>query len=657
MRLENVGRFGDRAAGDLAANEDLAGFRQRLAPLLPALYTFLARRSQDQEEAEDLLVETLCLAKATVVQRGAGSETSLPWLLRLADRNLRSRIERNPLLDAGLAPNWVVPTARLPEGLLDGVARLGWDDRQALGLRYGDGLTEDVVAQTLGADPGTGAALVERALDAAHDGWAQTLQEYSRSAGAPPTQVIHEALPALHAAVSPSRAQEELVWRRVEEERHELFVPGRPLPLMTGRFRRAFVLLASFLVLTVAALLWFGRGAASPAQDGRQGAERERLAAASTARTQGDATGVDASASPNPARDFQIPAVDDGTPSRRSWDQFARDRQQYQHDGTLYYLLAIPYGSQLATTALDNSSPSGALIAESYADVTYAISPTDGRVVVGDRKRLWVQEGVSARELIRGHFSGYRGPTRPAWGITGQLAWHPKGRMVAVTIYDGEATVLAPTVIQTVMTDTLERVAVVTLLPGEFVTALSYSPDGRNLLISSDSRALVIDTARGNTVARLPASVDRAYWSSSSDNVRLLWIGKRKADANSAFGTVRRDGTGLTVLGKAAHTGWHPDGERILTARFGRGAGFEFWSHDAPTGKREKLAEIAEMDTSVGELAFGPDGRHLAYGNKEGLFLVHLGSGRVQKLLSSVGGVYSVRWDTASPGQPSSVAR
>ncbi len=653
MWYEHAGRFGDRAAGDLTVDEDLTELRRRLAPLLPTLYTFLARRSQDPEEAEDLLVETLCRTKATTGQRTTADRDLLPWLLRIADKNLRARIEQHPLSDAGLAPNWVVPIARLPAGLLDGVGRLSWDDRQALGLRYGDGLPEEVVAQTLGADRGTGGALVERALASAHDAWARTLQEYVRSAGAPSVQVIRETLPALRAGVSLSRAQEERVWRRVGEEREDVFVPSQPLPVLPRWCGRALLPLASVLALTVAGLLWFGRGVASPEQEGRQ------PAVVPTAQGVRDAAAGSASAWWPPTTIGQVPNVSGGTPTRRSWEQSVQGRQGFRHGGTLYYLLAIPYGFQLAATSPDDSSQSGSLIAESYAEMTYAPSPIGGRVVIGDRQRLWLQDGGTTRELIRGHFSGHRGPDRPAWGGTGQLAWHPQGRMVAVTVYDdADINTPAPTSIQTVTTDTLERVALATLLPGEFISALSYSPDGRFLLVSSDYRVLVIDTVRGNKVVRLPAAVRRAYWAPDPSETRLLWIGERQAGANSPFGTVQRDGKGLTVLGAAAHFGWHPGGEGILTARVGRSTGFEFWSYETPSGKREKIADVAEMDSTVRELAFGPDGRHLVYGNKEGLFLVHLGSGRVEKILSAVGGVYSVRWIAAeSQNQPGPTAR
>ena len=653
MWHEHAGRFGDRAAGDLTVDEDLTELRQRLAPLLPTLYSFLARRSQDPEEAEDLLVETLCRAKAAMGQRQTADKDLLPWLLRIADRNLRARIEQHPLSDAGFAPNWMVPSARLPAGLLDGVCRLSWDDRQVLGLRYGDGLPEDVVAQTVGADPGTGGALVERALASAHDAWARTLQEYARSAGAPSAQVIRETLPALRARASLSHAQEERVWRRVGEEREDVFVPGRPLPVLPRWLGRALLPLASVLALTVAGLLWLGSGAASPEQGGRL------PPVAATAREASNTDAGSASAWWPPTTIGQVPQASGGTPTRRSWDQSVQGRQAFRHGGTVYYLLAIPYGFQLAATSPDDSSPGGSLIAESYAEMTYAPSPVDDRVVIADRQRLWLQEGDTTRELIRGHFSGHRGPDRPAWGGTGQLAWHPQGRMVAVTVYDdADSNTPAPTSIQAVTTDTLERVALATLLPGEFVSALSYSPDGRFLLVSSDYRVLVIDTARRSKVVRLPRAVRRAYWAPDASETRLLWIGEHKANTNSPFGTVQRDGKGLTVLGAAAHVGWHPQGEGILTARVGRGTGFEFWSYETPSGKREKIAVVAEMDSTIRELAFGLDGRHLVYGNKEGLFLVHLGASRVEKILGAVGGVYSVRWIAAeSQNQPGSTAR
>ncbi|MDQ3327167.1 MAG: hypothetical protein M3506_01400 [Chloroflexota bacterium] len=643
MRFENAGQFWERASGDLAAGEDLTELRQRLAPHLPSLYTFLARRSQDREEAEDLLVETLCLAKATEAQRVAEGGASLPWLLRLADRNLRARIEQHPVGDAGFAPNWVVPTARLPVGLLDGVGRLGWADRQALGLRYGDGLPVDIVAQALGADPGAGGAVMERALDAAHEAWAQTLQEYTRGAGAPPTQVIREVLPALRASASLSRALVERVWQRVGEERPDVFVPSRPLPILPRWFVRAMVLVVFTVALVIAGLVWLDSDAASPGPE-PQRATRD----------------VDAGSAPvslPPAVLGQNGGA--GTPTRRSWDQFAQDRQQFRHEGTLYYIYVIPrrYRFRLVATGVDATPAQRAVVTVSGDELPYAISRTDGRVIVGEGKRLWVQDGTSSRELIRGHFNGYRGPTPPTWGITGQLAWHPAGKMVAATVYHGDGYTHAPVSIQTVRTDTLERTKIAGFQPGEMVSALSYSPDGRFLLVTTESRSIVIDTARRNRAVRLPATVRRAYWAPSPSETRLLWIGARRAGANSPFGTVQQDGTGLTVLGTAAHTAWHPGGDGILVARFGRGAGFEFWSYDAESDRREKLVDVRDMDTSVQALVFGPDGRHLAYGNKTGLFLVHLGSGRVQQLVDVAGGAFDVQWGTASPGQPGSVAR
>ncbi|MEJ7653602.1 MAG: hypothetical protein WKH64_09840 [Chloroflexia bacterium] len=86
MRLEEsaVQRGPSAALFARAVSEGPAAVRALVEPLLPTLWTFVARRTDDDEETEDALVETLLRARSDARRDSSSRLSLLGRLLRHA---------------------------------------------------------------------------------------------------------------------------------------------------------------------------------------------------------------------------------------------------------------------------------------------------------------------------------------------------------------------------------------------------------------------------------------------------------------------------------------------------------------------------------------------------------------------------------------------
>ncbi|MEJ7652478.1 MAG: hypothetical protein WKH64_03535 [Chloroflexia bacterium] len=94
--------------------------RNLLAPLVPTLYSFFARRTADREDAEDMLVETMVRARADVLRRPTSGARLLGRLIGLATHALAANLAMDREAESGLKPNWSSGDANA-----QGVLRIG----------------------------------------------------------------------------------------------------------------------------------------------------------------------------------------------------------------------------------------------------------------------------------------------------------------------------------------------------------------------------------------------------------------------------------------------------------------------------------------------------------------------------------------------------
>jgi DNA-directed RNA polymerase specialized sigma24 family protein len=641
MRLEDGTRLGGSSAADfaVACERGTGQVRSLVSPLLPVLYTFVARRAQDAEEAEDLLVETLLLARAEAGSGVAGRMRLLPWLLRLADRGVRARIGVSPVLEAGMEPGRVVFDAPATPELLEAIGRLPADKRQILGMRFGDGLSEELIGEVLGTDSRTAASLVEKAVEALAISWWQRERAFKVE---PEARGVRAALSPFLATAALTPAQEERVWRRYDEEEQGEFSPARPLPKLPRWARRVLAGLA-LLALLAALGLWLRGG---PEERGVDTAAANALVSFPPVNP----TVV----MPTPIAEAATPRVEVSSPSYGA----ARSAPRWRHQGRVYYVQRVPdVGPTLMVLDGTEFSALGEPLATGLAgpfdrqdSLVYAVSPSRSSVLFGVRGGISLKRGEETQRYllpVNAESAGRRD------NLVEALAWHPAARRFAFVVYSSDPRKAPTRRLRVAKLDPDGRggegvtaVADVARLNGS-VSGLSYSRSGRYLLATLEPRGvLVIDTENGHKVLRLPGGVGWAQWSPASD--RLLWRSAPAMSTDGAFGIVRPDGRDLRALGKASLAVWHPDGKHLILgtsiANRKPSGGLAFWLYDPDSGERRKLSDVPGMDTS-GEVSVGPDGGHLVYAVEDSLYLVHFfRSGRVEKLLTSPGWVSSVRW-------------
>jgi DNA-directed RNA polymerase specialized sigma24 family protein len=632
-------------------------FRAVLEPLLPALYVFLARRCVDDEEVEDLLIETLRSARSRAVGQSSPDSSLLGWLLRSALGIVRLRVEQNPVLDAGLAPNWAVREAEVPRELLDALARLSWDERQMLGMRYGDALPPALVSEVLG----TGAEEIDRAVArvARHAfsewlsvGLSTRIGVSAVDRDAPGIRAVGVELSKLATAVALTPAMAARVWRRVAEEGEETFVAGRALPELPAGMR-AVLLAIGLAVLLALAAVWLRDGGPPP--------DPPRTRAVARLPREPNATGLwrfpdAARISPAPERRASAGATPPAEEVRRQAERQATWRR---HEGRIYYLdRSSPYETVLTVADLQRVSDEGVpemrVIARRVGSVrAYAVA-RDGVRVVSGGDTVWLYDGERERRLLDASVPPRR-QGRPPLGWVGAMTWHPNGRTLALSVG------MWPTRIQVLQTDDPAphrgRREVAVLEADEWVDSLAFSGSGRYVLGNTSRGVVLIDMLDDGAVSRLPVLVREASWSSGVWPERLLWTGgEPAAPGNTPFGTINPDGSGLRRLGLAEHVAWAPDGVSVLAAvrRSPPNAGLGFWRYHLRDLERQHLASVAGVPEPLRDVAWGPDGRHFAYGSQDGVTVIHIGRGRAAPLPGIAGAATSVTWQADGEAADSS---
>lgn len=672
MRLGDPGAHNGPRVGDLAAalNRGVPEARSLISPLLPAVYAYLARRSADPEEAEEALGDALLLARGRVRDPRAAPLPLLPWLLAAADGALRSRIgHADPDAEAGLAAGRGSMPVRIRSGLAEALPRLRRPERLALGMRFADRLPAETVAAALRRETADVRADLVRAL--AHvaaesypgrsipypdpvdlDGYVDRVLagdpgERPASVGEEVAEVAN-ALQRLPAATQLTPRAADRVWRRFEDEAEE-YLPGRPLPVLPAWLRTALggALMAAVLA---GAGLWFVGSAPPEAADRAADAARPGRAAAEPARTPTASidTAEDGESAAGPPADAPEP--------RPAWTPGTDRGFLGELTGTLYYVRPGARATLMRGDLgrLDGSGQPGVLLTAAGSQLRYAVSPTDGSIAYStpDGLALWDAELRTSLPLV--------GPLRgDAPGETAALsvraaAWHPQGHTLAL-VTGGAAEGRERLWTYTPGLDSPPGALAYALEPRDRVSSVAWSPSGDSLLLNTARGAVVVSPPgmgrRRTGAVRLRLDGKVASWSPEARPERLVWIEKMWPGTNAPFGVVDPDGRRSTTIGQAASVSWQPGGERLLYARHrsarsgpGRPVGASVWQYELATGEDVRLSELPEMDASVGEVEWAPDGMHLALATRRGVLVANAYSGETAPLPGPAGPVRDLTW-------------
>ncbi len=663
MRLDRASGVGELKVADFAAATDRGTERVRslLAPILPVLYTFVARRTPDAQDAVDLLVETLLRARAAAEVQYQAQTPLLPWLLRIAERSLASDMHEDRRRQSGLAPNWVVPSVPMPSNMLDVVATLPHDQRLVLGMRFGDGLPVGTIADVLGKDERATSELIESAAFAVqqqsfpityHSPRHHTeFEEYVSSlleGRSPPvatgmsrgTRAALETLASLRGDALLTPAQEARVWRRYDEEREE-FLPGRPLPALPSWLLPAS-LAALLLITLVGGGLWYlGRRTDSPAS----------VAApipTATAVRGGEQAGAGSDISPSPRPE--------ATGERLAGVALRTNGSLYyvRQDAERSYSLVQEYFN-----AATGQTQSRVLVTEPGERLVYAVSPDGFRIAYSTGDTVWLKEGEygTERELFSVNpLSTPNGPLLDRSVSTiRDLAWHPDGHTLAA-VSDG-AGLDAPGAVRvwTVRLPSLEVTREYVLYTSREVAHVSWSASGRYLAASTDTGPLILQM-KGPKRASRPMAVARTIaWSPPGVPDRLLWVEAALLSSKVSWGIFDPATMGYEFQGEASYAAWHRDGRSVVTVDSDRqgGSALRFSLHNISTGEWRRLTEFERLgDTYFREMRVLHDGRHLVYINNEGVHMVDYTTGEIQALVESRMRISRLSWHAASSGSP-----
>ncbi len=665
--------------------------RALVLPLLPELYSFVARRSEDAEEAVEGVAQTLLLAGSRA-GREAGEGPLLGWLLRHADSVLRSRVGVDRLLLSGLDPEGAALSVHVGAGLGRILPRLRRQQLLALGMRFGDGLPAAVVAQALGMDlPAARVLVAEAALRLAEASYPgrnlsqahpEELDEYVSTllAGkgamppheaAPELQAVLRALTGLNRHIALSPAQESAIWREYEEQREE-YVPTHPLPAAPSWLAPALGVLLLFLVLVGG----FFRYLSMRAGDEVRNPPPELRADLALA------TVVPQPATPAPvvggvaALEAFMPAPGPTKP-RPAYTPGVDTELLRELSGRLYYVQYGRAGSRLLYSDLGNREAleQPETLLSSDGGLRYAVSPMNGQVLYSGGGTLFVwddhlspspprplpiKRGKS--EVRHTPQGGQRLPPDEAVRV-GAVAWHPQGRTVAFVDQPYPSNGTHPYLyVYTPGVDTALRSPVAVLDPGDRVSSLEWSPSGRHVLAN---------TARGSLVVQVPTRSQQAdpsrvlyrgprdvQWSPDPASRQLLWTSRRWPGSNGPFGVMNMDGRRSRELGEAAFAAWAVDGRSIVYARFvaAPGKSVRFWMLDPATRARRRLPALPGLDTSVHEVEFAPNGMHLAYSTAEGVWVANYLTGESARLPGVNGLVHELLWRSPLRGSTAAQA-
>ncbi|MDQ3855474.1 MAG: hypothetical protein M3281_03675 [Chloroflexota bacterium] len=430
-----------------ACAEGPEALRELLAPLLPTLYTFVARRTEDANEAESVLVDALVCARSDA-RRFAGSQTPLlGWLLRQALQTLRVEQETDGPLDisqelpdhhlreAGFLPNEVVPSVPAPPWTFETLTKLPERERLALGMRFGDGLPVRTIAVALDTDEATVQTAVEtgvRALQetccpdkrlsritaAGYDAYVTSVLDGVD--GDPPAEIgpgmatLTRSLAATRSPRGPSDSKQASVWQRFQSDREQVLTSSLVPPL--ARWIAPVLLVAGLLLSLVAVSLWliYGRGEQRP--------DSPALSRSTAVASNPSSSGAVA------ARAAELEAARPRSAMRFAGRVFFTGR----HGGSneLWFV-------DMSELDVQNRRQPRLLARLAGANAVYAVSPSGGRVAYADGGTIWVRGLGPGRPVpvLQLTLGGKRSSARTRRASTERvtaLAWHPHGDRIAV---------------------------------------------------------------------------------------------------------------------------------------------------------------------------------------------------------------------------------
>ncbi len=663
MRLDRAESLGGDTVAEFACAADHGADQARILiePLLATLYGFLARRTSEAEEAEDVLVDTLLAARAHAPQMTGDDRPLLGWLLATALHILRSCIGADPVLESGLEHHQAGLPVRLSAGLHQALPRLSRVERLALGMRFADALPIAVIAQAIGRSEhavhallGTALARIGRACyPTLAPTWPEPEQlDYYVSAllagdhAAPPdslrpeTVAIVTALVGLHTSVEVVPGLHERVWHEYGQRREE-YLPGRPFPSAPTW------LLPIGLILLLALAL----GAGSYWLLSRQVPQEPRRIAGAAAQPSATFVAVfsGSAAPPTSARPLYTPG-----PGRQALSELA-GKLYYVQPGTVLELFSVNLG---ARDPSGFSSPERVLrIGPGILD--YDISPTDGMVAYSTGRGLWTQDAEGGiRYLAPLTRRAETSPTRRdrPGDVDGMLrarhaVWHPQGHTIAFVDDGHDGRSRGARAGQSVFTYTP---GLDTAL-GEPLFVLDASDEARALSWSADGKYLAVRTRRGSHMVRVDAKGARrsfflenrdVHWSQHPANRSVLVTERREPGTDAPFGVTELDGSDYRVLGTATFVTWQPNGKGILFVRRGRraGSGMSLWRHNLASQEPEKVSDVPAMGRGVREVVFSPDGRYLAFTTARGAWVASVSDGEAVELPGVPGLARGLRW-------------
>ncbi len=237
--------------------------------------------------------------------------------------------------------------------------------------------------------------------------------------------------------------------------------------------------------------------------------------------------------------------------------------------------------------------------------VAPVFSPDGARMAVLDRRGgLLLYETAGWRQTLAVAPDEDR-----RWGSRSRMAWHPKGARLVIAADDGKLWLLDG-----------RTLAPIAIVDDSDIRGLRFSPDGDRLaVISASEAALILSSADGTVIARLPGSAYRG----DCDDI-LHW---------------RTDG-GLVLPGPdGAMSLWTPDGEigewpskdarlEITDLAFHPTADQVVCSSCYRRGENAELRSGTDAPVRLPWpfRGFGPHGRHLMGAHRNGVHLIRLAS-------------------------------
>lgn len=657
MRLENpellweptVAQYAEAAA---RGTEDV---RALLVPLLPTLHAFLARRSVDLDEAEESLGDTVLLARSQARRPADSALPLLPWLLRMADRALRSRMGSDPVLELGLGIRTTPLPLRIRAGAQEAIQRMRREQRLALGMRLGDRLAAETIAAALGkpvpAVHSMLASALARLVESCFPGRELTqldpqgLDEYishlldgkpAPEAAAPPELLtVLDALLHLPDPEPLTRGGEERVWRRYEEEQDE-YLPGPSLPVAPGWLKPALAVVGLFLALAAVSGWLVAR---SPAPQ-----EPRRIAPAPAATPRTDSLGAQPRPKPTEVRPQYTPGAERGVLGELL--------------GKLYYVDARQ-GARLLYS--DLSSPDALAVPHSVltlpkGPLRYSVSPLNEQIIYSSGRGIWLQDPKAGlRRLLLLSRNADLPSGDDNFLEVRALAWHPQGHTLAF-VDEPPYSRPGPQMLYTYTPglDSTLGSPIAALPPGDQVSEMSWSPNGEYLLVNTGGGAMVV---RPPAPGRPPAAPFRlanreAQWSPDPSTPRLLWTDKKWPGSNGSFGIADAQTRNSRTLGEATYAAWQPDGTQIVYTRFSNRsqAGATVWLLNLQTDESHRLSHMPEMQAPVADVEFAPDGIHLAYSSPRGVWIANYFTGQTAQLPGVNNQVTRLAWQPTSHG-------